>query len=272
MYAKGGKVEFVDSKSDKSWYYKRFDGAIGSFAWIYDKKYHEGILYPFDDFDRKYYSHLKLKPNEVLLRYSTERMVFGEKFLIKFNLDKGLVYFMDSDRMSDNDDKNIIFQGRGIPLQYMVVEKDKIHSSGEHSMSHLIGTIYRPFSSNNPDHYVEIVNINFDIVEYLNVDGMINKANTEDFFNYYIAVSGKYAKGGEVDKQEILDLKRKIKHFREVEKNESMARYYEEALFYLTQGKNQDILKHDKYAMGGTTPKSTLMGIIPNKGNHRNEK
>jgi hypothetical protein len=217
MYAKGGKVEFVDGKSDKSWYYKRFNGAIGSFAWIYEKKYHEGILYPLDDFDKQYYSHLKLKPNEVLLRYSTERMVFGEKFLIKFNLEKGLVYFMDSDRMSDDDDKNIIFQGRGIPLQYMVVEKDKIHSSGGHSMSHLVGKIYRPFNTNNPDNYVEIVDINADIVEYLNGDGMLNKANTEDFFNYYIEVSG-------------------------------------------------------KYAMGGTTKKSTLMGIIPNKGNHRNEK
>lgn len=351
MFAKGGKVEFIDSKlyrSGKSWYYKRFKGAIGSFAWMYDKKYNEGILYPFDDYDKEYYSHLKLKPNEVLLRYDNERMMFGEKFLIKFNLEKGLVYFMDSDRMSDDDDKNIIFQSRGIPLQYLVIEKDSYAKGGETEDesdylwegydtsgvnredlqtllnlidSHDISYDYQPkfdrlffdmtelnreeqeFAKsvlNVKDSYAKGGEFGEDFGYHVINDEVTLKDGTKTYLTkgryfwsnelgdgrssgiYYLTKDGEfissdmikypiYAKGGMVDENQIADLERKIKHYREVEKNESMARYYEEALYYLTQGKNQDILKHDKYAMGGTTHKSS-MGFIPNKGNHRNGK
>lgn len=72
----------------------------------------------------------------------------------------------------------------------------------------------------------------------------------------------KFAKGGisDSDKEKsIAELKRKIKHFREVEKSEPMARYYEEALFYMTEGKENDILKRGKYAKGGYMAKGGEM-------------
>lgn len=139
-FAKGGVVEYIHKGNDRdNLYYKRFNGAIGSFAWRYDKRYNEGIIYPLDDFDMEYYSHLKLKPNEVILRYRSERMIGDVKYLIKFNLEKSLVYFMDSDKMSDDDDKNIIFQGRGIPMEYMVLDWDKIYPSQQMNVNYAKG-------------------------------------------------------------------------------------------------------------------------------------
>ena len=126
QYAKGGRVEYVaNDPYDRilfghQKYFRRFNDAIGSFAWIYNKKYNEGILYPLDSFDKEYYSHIQLKKDEVLLRYRTDRMVKDEKHLIKFNLDKALVYFMsDSD-----DDKNPKFETRGIKAEYIAISKD----------------------------------------------------------------------------------------------------------------------------------------------------
>lgn len=121
--ARGGQVEFLysDSNFDNK-YYKRFNGAIGSFAWIYEKRYNEGILYPLDAFDLDYYSHLPLKENEVILRYQSDvmRNVGGGKHLIKFNVKKMLVYFME-DAYSD-DDKNIKFSPKGLKLEYLTIE------------------------------------------------------------------------------------------------------------------------------------------------------
>lgn len=139
-FAKGGVVEYIHKGNDRNnLYYKRFNGAIGSFAWRHEKRYNEGIIYPLDDFDMEYYSHLKLKPNEVILRYRTDRMIGDVKYLVKFNLEKSLVYFMDSDRMSDDDDKNIIFQGRGIPMEYMVLDWDKLYPSQQMNVNYAKG-------------------------------------------------------------------------------------------------------------------------------------
>jgi len=121
--ARGGQVEFLysDSNFDNK-YYKRFNGAIGSFAWIYEKRYNEGILYPLDAFDLDYYAHLPLKENEVILRYQSDRMrdVDSSMYLIKFNVKKMLVYFME-DAYSD-DDKNIKFSPKGLKLEYLTIE------------------------------------------------------------------------------------------------------------------------------------------------------
>jgi hypothetical protein len=121
--ARGGQVEFLHSDSNfDNKYYKRFNGAIGSFAWIYEKRYNEGILYPLDAFDLDYYAHLPLKENEVILRYQSDRMrdVDSSMYLIKFNVKKMLVYFME-DAYSD-DDKNIKFSPKGLKLEYLTIE------------------------------------------------------------------------------------------------------------------------------------------------------
>jgi hypothetical protein len=94
-YAKGGELKVV-SRNEGSWYFLRFEGAIGSFAWIYGKKYNEGILYPLDDFDKGLVADIKLKKGEFIFRYETDAMFFKMKPLIKFNIDKSLFYCPDT--------------------------------------------------------------------------------------------------------------------------------------------------------------------------------
>jgi hypothetical protein len=125
-FAKGGFTPNIVSKNNRKFgttmYYERFEDAIGSFAWTYEGKYNEGILYPLSDFDKKYYSHLKLKDGEILLRYKTERMISSSgKYLIKMNIDKGLVYFLDDS--NEDDDKNPTFESRGIKLEYLAIDE-----------------------------------------------------------------------------------------------------------------------------------------------------
>jgi hypothetical protein len=123
--AKGGFTPNIVSKNNRKFgttmYYERFEDAIGSFGWNYGT-YNEGILYPLSDFDKKYYSHLKLKDGEVLLRYKTERMISSSgKYLIKINIDKGLVYFLDDS--NEDDDKNPTFDSRGTKLEYLAINE-----------------------------------------------------------------------------------------------------------------------------------------------------
>ena len=115
LMADGGVTYVAPNDYDQK-YFRRFDDAIGSFAWIYNKKYNEGILYPLTDFDKDYYSHIKLKDGEVLLRYKTDRMM--SKYIIKFNLDKSLIYFLAD---GGDDDKNPTFASRGIQAEYIVL-------------------------------------------------------------------------------------------------------------------------------------------------------
>lgn len=120
-YAKGGTLKVIKDadKNQGRLYYERFNGAIGSFAWRYDKNYNEGILYPLDDFDREFYSHLKLKESEMLFRYKTDNMLGMFFPLIKINLDKMLVYFLED----SDDDKNPTFDSRGTKLEYLAIEE-----------------------------------------------------------------------------------------------------------------------------------------------------
>jgi len=127
--AKGG-VTYVDARKANEYqhYYLRFNNAIGSFAWKHEKSIHEGILYALSDFDRTYYAHLvpTLKIGEHIFRYRSTSMLPEYMFLIKINLDKSLIYFMDTEKMSDDDDKNIVFQSRGIPATYIVVQYNNL--------------------------------------------------------------------------------------------------------------------------------------------------
>ena len=127
--AKGGVTFLGEYKDDeRPQYFRRFENAIGSFAWEYNKKYNEGILYPLSDFDKSYYSHLKLKSGEHLFRYKTDRMVQGSAYLIKINLDKSLIYFMTDSE--NDDDKNPIFDTRGIKAEYITVQRDTYSDGG----------------------------------------------------------------------------------------------------------------------------------------------
>lgn len=120
-FAKGGKLQIVkdEDKNQGKLHYERYKGAIGSFAWI-DGTYNEGILHPLDDFDKKFYSHLKLKEGEMLFRYKSLRITSEWYFpLVKINLDKMLVYFLED----TDDDKNPTFNSRGTKLEYLAIEE-----------------------------------------------------------------------------------------------------------------------------------------------------
>jgi hypothetical protein len=122
FYAKGGTIKLLDQYDiDKGNYeYRAYKGAIGSFAWRNDdNKYNEGILFPLDDFDKDFYSHIQLKDGEALFRYKTAIMGTNLFPLIKVNFDRLVVYFLDD----ATDEKNPKFYRRGTPLIYLTLER-----------------------------------------------------------------------------------------------------------------------------------------------------
>lgn len=136
-FAKGGQVKMV-KRDEGNYWYRRTEGAIGSFQWKYDNRYPEGILFPLDEFDTKFYQSVKLKKGEMLFRYETDVMVGGIRPLIKLNLDKSLIYFMaDSDNYSDEDEPK--FESRGIKAEYIVLEEgyDKKFAEGGEVVSEI---------------------------------------------------------------------------------------------------------------------------------------
>lgn len=121
-YAKGGTIKLLDQYDiDKgNYFYRRYEGAVGSFAWRNDdNKYNEGILFPLDDFDKDFYSHIQLKDGEALFRYKTEIMGDNLFPLIKVNFDRLVVHFLDD----STDEKNPKFYRSGTPLIYITLER-----------------------------------------------------------------------------------------------------------------------------------------------------
>ena len=208
-YAGGGKVTYVDANDNtKNYFYRRYDGAIGSFAWMFNQKYLEGILFPLDNFDKEYYSHLQLKSGEKLLRYSTEKMSDGSKRLIKFNLDKGLVYFM-SEENDPSDDKNVRFETRGIKTQYIVLDSSKYaQGGGVHTMPDgrvmLNSAHYAGGGGVESEWVVKMQNEDSGDIETINVlaktedeavENALNESGLSSDYTLY-SVNKKYAQGG----------------------------------------------------------------------------
>jgi len=127
-FAKGGRLEVIsdEDKAKHFYFYQRYPKAIGSFGWITDKTYGEGILYPLDDVDQDFYSHLKLKSGERLFRYKTDRMKDYFFPLIKINMDRGMLYFLED----SEDDKNPKFSSRGVKFDYMKFDKNHMAKGG----------------------------------------------------------------------------------------------------------------------------------------------
>ena len=90
-------------------------------------KYNEGILYGLDEFDRQFYSHLKLKDGEFLFRYRTDKMMKDDKYLIKINVERALIYFM----INWEDDKNPEFSTKGVKADYILLERGSFAKGGE---------------------------------------------------------------------------------------------------------------------------------------------
>jgi ppGpp synthetase/RelA/SpoT-type nucleotidyltranferase len=116
-------------KDEGNYYYRRFNDAIGSFAWQIDKRYNEAILFPLDSFDIDYYSFIPLKDGEVLFRYETDSIKGIMKPIIKINVNKALVYFNDSEASARDE---VRFETRGVKADYIVLEEgyDKKFAKG----------------------------------------------------------------------------------------------------------------------------------------------
>jgi hypothetical protein len=170
-YANGGVVEYITSQDldKKNYFFRRKKSSIGSFAWIYNKKYNEGYLYALDDFDFQYYSHIKLKKGEVLFRYNTDKMMFGEMLIIKLNLDKGLIYFVDMDLMED-EDKNLKFDSKGTKAQYIAVVFDELTPIQRSNLSYGYG---------KDDYMAKGGNVKGDSLENVREDAKILSKNTK---------------------------------------------------------------------------------------------
>jgi ribosomal protein L21E len=117
-FAKGGVVKFVKEGEQykNSWGRKGFKeyhgNCIGAFD-LKEWKHDYGFLYELNDFDKKYWSDVPLKQNEMLFRYESDATKIGGMLpVIKINLEKGLIYFIE-DLYSD-DDKNLKFETRGV--------------------------------------------------------------------------------------------------------------------------------------------------------------
>ena len=126
--AKGGEVEFVDTKNPKSplkiWESRKSklgQKSIGSFAHRLNGKYvGDYYLYPLDDFDKKELKYIPIKKGEILLRMETDNMLFDEMPLIKVNVDNGRVHFM----VEDVDPDNIKFEGASADVIYLSLDKE----------------------------------------------------------------------------------------------------------------------------------------------------
>ena len=80
-------------------------------------------LFMLNEFDKDYWKNVKLKPNEQLFRYETYTTSIGGMMpVIKINLERGLLYFLED--INSGDDKNLKFERVGIkPLYLSLNEK-----------------------------------------------------------------------------------------------------------------------------------------------------
>ena len=122
------RVKFISKENEgkSSWGrkgQKEGHNPVGSFDIKDNRRISDFTLYSLDDFDKDYYRHVDLKRGERLYRYSTHTTDIGNMFpLIKVNVKKGLVYFMES----SEDDKHPIFQTVGTrPMWFQLAEKEE---------------------------------------------------------------------------------------------------------------------------------------------------
>jgi hypothetical protein len=144
MMAKGGMIKYFDNKEEwrlsrpsgsiekevleKVKYYSSSDkDFVGNFGWrTASGKLTEGYLYRLDESDKDLVKDVKLKDGEKIYRYFTKTTaVGGITPLIKVNLDKGLLYFSDT-----NDADKVTFETKGTSSEWVSLIKDKMADGG----------------------------------------------------------------------------------------------------------------------------------------------
>ena len=113
------KITFKESVTEKNF--------VGNFGWKTPQgKLGDGYLFKLDDYDQNLIKDLKLKSGEKVFRYFNRLSAIGGMTpLIKMNLDKGLIYFLQD---SDNDE--IVFETRGTNALWIGLIEDKMQKGG----------------------------------------------------------------------------------------------------------------------------------------------
>lgn len=172
-FAEGGRISWVggDDRYKRSWGRKGLregQECVGSFD-IKGWKGDDGYLYMISDFDKEYWKDVPLKENEMLFRYESNATKAGNYFLvIKINLEKGLIYFLE-DLYSD-DDKNLKFETRGVKPLYISMNEE----------------VYKELAKRP----------NYKMKENFAVGGKIDPELNPDEDDVYMAASMQYGKGG----------------------------------------------------------------------------
>jgi hypothetical protein len=114
------KITFKESVTEKDF--------VGNFGWKTPQgKLGDGYLFKLDDYDQNLIKDLKLKSGEKVFRYFNRLSAIGGMTpLIKMNLDKGLIYFLQD---SDNDE--IVFETRGTNALWISLIEDKMAKGGK---------------------------------------------------------------------------------------------------------------------------------------------
>ena len=90
------------------------------FTWRYNKITHFGDWVELSEYDQDIYKHVPLKPDECLMRYTTDQMKISWGYyqtpLIKVNPVKQLIYFLDS----TNDTDTALFETRGVKAKIYI--------------------------------------------------------------------------------------------------------------------------------------------------------
>lgn len=126
----------------------------GNFGWMTpNNKYAEGYLLKLDDFDKQIISSLKFKKGEKVFRYiNRASAIGGMKPLIKINVDKSLLYFLDSESA---DSGEIIFETRGLKADYINLIEGQFAKGGR--MENYKGTI----TNDSAAHILKSLGFNF---------------------------------------------------------------------------------------------------------------
>lgn len=141
-YASGGIVKYFDKDNEdrlarpsgsieKELLQKvNYDSSnfVGNFGWkTSDGSLADGYLLKLDEYDRDLVKDIKLKDGERIFRYlSRTSAIGGMTPMIKINLDKGLLYFLDV-----NDEDIIDFQTRGLKAEWVGVIPHKFEDGGK---------------------------------------------------------------------------------------------------------------------------------------------
>lgn len=93
------------------------DRFVGSFG---TKNAPLGVeLLELSDWDKRHYADIELKDGEKLFRLSSDTMrISGQKPLVKVNLDRCLVYYMD------RDEEPVTFESRGVQMTFLNLIQD----------------------------------------------------------------------------------------------------------------------------------------------------